>query len=179
MCIDLASLKQRTLTYKKFAVAFSYPDEEFLKFFPEEKREETVSEYDELFRLKEIWPYATEYLVENEFQRAQYLADIMGFYRAFGLEPDKDRPDAFSSVLEFMHYLIFKQDYALVRNIEDAYEKAKLCLDAQVKFFNTYLYPAAKKFAKAIISQGQNGFYKGVASGLLSFLEEEKEVYKK
>ena len=78
------------LKYKMLAEAFSYPKEEGLQL-----------EYDRLFRQGEVWLYGLEYAIENEFQRAQGLADINGFYRAFGLETDKERPDSLVCELEF------------------------------------------------------------------------------
>lgn len=102
------------------------------------------------------------------------LADIMGFYRAFGLEPSKDRPDSLACELEFMHYLVFKRLYALENNdIDDAAEKALVCLDAQKNFFTEHLYSAAKKIAGSIVSQTENTFYLEIAQEMLTFLESE------
>ncbi|GFP18844.1 hypothetical protein HKBW3S03_00349 [Candidatus Hakubella thermalkaliphila] len=168
--------RERILKYKRLAVALSYPDGDFMVFFPELSpwRDELVAEYDRLFRVDEIWLYGTEHLAENEFQRASMLADIMGFYRAFGLEPSKDRPDSLACELEFMHYLIFKRLYALESNhIAHAPEKALVCLDAQKKFFTEHLYSAAKKIAGSIISQTENAFYREIAQEMLTFLESE------
>ena len=171
--------KKRMLKYKMFAVAFSYPDDRFFALFPRlfSQKEELVLEYDRLFRAHEIWLYGEEYIAKNEFQRAHNLADIMGFYHAFGLEPDKDRPDCLASELEFMHYLIFKRLQATKdRDTPDAAEKAAICLDAQKKFFIEHLYPAAKKFAKAIISRAENNFYSEIARKMLKFLESEEKL---
>ena len=177
MCTESASRnKERMLEYKIFAAAFSYPDEKFFKFFPDlsAKKDSLISEYDRLFRAKEVWLYTVEYIAKNEFQRSNYLADIMGFYKAFGVEPDRDRPDSLSGELEFMHYLIFKNIHALEdKEGRDVKEKVAICLDAQKKFFAEHLYPAAKKIAEKIISMTENNFYTTIAKEFLEFLESE------
>ncbi|MFA4842784.1 MAG: molecular chaperone TorD family protein [Candidatus Omnitrophota bacterium] len=152
------------LKYKAFALAFSYP-----------KGEEWQLVYDRLFRKQELWLDTVEYIAENEFQRVNYLSDIQGFYAAFGLRPEKARPDFLVNELEFMHYLIFKEDYARKNSLEEKDEKASICSDAQKKFFHTYLYPAAKIIAQKIMAQSQESFYAGIAKDFLMFLEEEKE----
>jgi len=173
--------KARMAKYKTFAVAFSYPDENFFKFFPESlpRKKELVFLYDRLFRANEIWLYTTEYLAKNEFQRSHYLADIMGFYRAFKVEPEKDRPDSLTAEFEFMHYLIFKRIYAFENKIKDATKKASICLDAEKKFFDEYLYPGAKEIAAKISSQTSDNFYEGIAKDMLDFLKSEKRYLKK
>ncbi len=171
MLQDSVSHKERMLKYKMFAVAFSYPDDKFFELFSDlsSEREEIVSEYDSLFRSNEIWLYCAEYLAENEFQRVQVLSDIMGFYNAFGVEPNGDRPDALTCELEFMHYLVFKSIKA------DTEEKISVCLDAQKKFFNEHLYAPGIKIANSIISKTKNTFYKEIAEELTRFLRDEKE----
>lgn len=169
--------EERMLNYKMSAVSFSYPDDTFFKFFPSLRYEKKrlISEYDRLFRAEEIWLYGTEHLAKNEFQRSNYLSDIMGFYQAFGLEPDRDRPDSLTSELEFMHYLIFKRLYAAKgKEGQDAKEKVSIVLSAQKKFFSDHLYPSAKKIIGAILSRGNAFFYKERAEELLEFLESEK-----
>lgn len=157
MSTESASLNYgRMLKYKALAAAFSYPDDKSL-----------FSEYDRLFRQKEIWLYGAEYIAENEFQRSNLLSDISGFYKAFGLQTDKDRPDFLVSELEFMYYLIHKELKAPDK------EKASVCRDAAKKFFNEHLYAAAKKIAEKIISQGGKGFYSEASRDLLEFLEAE------
>lgn len=181
MSIDSASHElERMARYKAFAVGFSYPDENFFKFFPQSPshKEEIICLYDRLFRASEIWLYTTEYLAKNEFQRAGYLADIMGFYRAFKVEPQKERPDSLTAEFEFMHYLIFKRIHAFKNNIKDVKEKASICFDAEKKFFDEYLYPGAKKIAAKISSQTENNFYAEIAKDLTDFLKAEKKYLK-
>jgi TorA maturation chaperone TorD len=171
--------RERMLVYRTFAAAFSYPGDNLFRLFSlttEEKKELPI-EYDRLFRAKDIWLYGTEHTALNEFQRVQYLSDIMGFYKAFGLEPENDRPDSLHIELEFMHYLIFKKLQALEKEEADSNEKVFICFDAQKKFFNEYLYPAAGKIAKAIISQSKNNFYVETATDMLEFIESEKKFF--
>ena len=171
--------KERMLKYKAFAVAFSYPDDEFLKFFPKRSSEKAklIGLYDHLFRLNEIWLYTAEYTAENEFERAKALADIMGFYRAFKVEPSKDRPDALAAEFEFMHYLIFKGIHAAEKGLPRAAEKAAVCLDAESKFFEAHLYPGAKKMADKISSRTKDNFYAESALSLVDFLESERKYF--
>lgn len=180
ICTESVSVdRERMLEYKAFAVAFSYPDDGLFAVFPElsSKKEDMISEYDRLFRASELWLYGTEHLASNNFQRSNYLADIMGFYRAFGLEPDADRPDSLSCELEFMHYLILKESHAAeAGDSADAREKVSICLDAERKFFTEHLHPAAKKIAAAIISMSNNDFYVKISEEMLEFLESERKI---
>ena len=173
MVAQLELNKERLSKYKSLAVAFSYPEGSFFDFFTEASGEkgELIREYDRLFRAKDIWLYGTEYMSEHEFQRSNYLSDISGFYKAFGLEVSSERPDALNAELEFMHYLIFKESKAPTQ------EKAEICLDAQKKFFTEHLSPAAKAIAQKIIATTENPFYKNAASELIDFLSQEEEFF--
>jgi nitrate reductase assembly molybdenum cofactor insertion protein NarJ len=173
MSIDTITNEERLLKYKTLAVAFSYPDEQFFAHFPQlsSQKETLQATYDRLFRSRGVWLYGLEHLCENEFQRAQGLADINGFYRAFGVEPDKERPDAIPMELEFLHYLILKQMRA-----HDA-QQALICFDAQRKFFSEHLYPAASKIAENILTQTQECFYSETALSLREFLASESALF--
>lgn len=175
MIAELELNKERLIKYKSLAVAFSYPDSKLFDFFPElsGEKEGLVREYDRLFRVKEIWLYGTEYISQNEFQRSNYLADISGFYKAFGVEINSDRPDSLEAVLEFMHYLIYKEINA------PSAEKAEICLDAQKKFFNEYVSPMARAIAEKVIAQTQVSFYKTIVLEMQEFLAEEEKILKK
>ena len=67
------------------------------------------------------------------------LADIAGFYRAFGVEmtPGSERPDHIAAELEFMHLLALKE--LIAAGSEDGEEHAKVCRDARATFFRDHL----------------------------------------
>ena len=172
--------RERMCQYKILAAAFSYPDNTFFGHFQDllGEKQSLMAEYDRLFRAGIVWLYGAEHLVENEFQRANILSDIMGFYTAFGLEPDKERPDSITCELEFMYGLIFKADRVHQDLVaENAGDKIDVCRDAEKKFFTEHLEPAAKLIAKKIISESKNSFYKKSAKELLAFLRSEKRQF--
>jgi TorA maturation chaperone TorD len=170
---------QRMLQYKTFAVSFSYPDDNFFMHFPQllKERQNLTAEYDRLFRTGKVWLYGAEYLAENEFQRANLLSDIMGFYKAFGLEPDRERPDSITCELEFMHVLIIKRD-RIRKGLITIETNAKIdtCRDAERKFFSEHLALVAKQIAENIITKSKNQFYTQTASALSEFIEHEKRL---
>jgi TorA maturation chaperone TorD len=177
---DATTDRERMHQYRIFAAAFSYPDNCFFGYFPNlsADKQSLMAEYDRLFRAGVVWLYGAEHLVENEFQRANMLSDIMGFYTAFGLEPDKERPDSITCELEFMYGLIFKADrirQGLITDNDD--QKIDVCRDAEKKFFTEHLEPAAKLIAKKIISESNNSFYQKSAKELLAFLRSEKRHF--
>jgi TorA maturation chaperone TorD len=171
---------ERMHQYRIFATAFTYPDNIFFDYFPDllGDKQPIMAEYDRLFRAGVVWLYGAEHLAENEFQRAKILSDIMGFYTAFGLEPDKERPDSITCELDFMYGLIFKRDRIrqdlAAGNTE---EKAAVCQDAEEKFFTEHLEPAVELIAKKIISESKNSFYIKSAQELLTFLQSERKHF--
>ncbi len=171
---------ERMVAYKTWAVVFSYPNDSFFAYLPHlaEERQSIVSEYDRLFRAGLVWLYGAEHLVKNEFQRANLLSDIMGFYTAFGVEPDLDRPDSISCEMDFMHYLIFKRRRLSAEPGDDeAKEKAEICRHAERKFFVEHLEPAATPIAEKILENTNHPFYVQAAEGLLGFVIREKEHF--
>jgi TorA maturation chaperone TorD len=66
--------------------------------------------------------YETQYGAGHVFQQAQDLADIAGFYQAFGLEVAEsagERPDHISLELEFMSILTYREAYAWLHHGPD------------------------------------------------------------
>ncbi len=177
---DTKSNDKRMRQYKTLAAAFGYPDESFFVQFPAliDDKQSLMTEYDRLFRAGTVWLYGAEHLVKNEFQRANMLSDIMGFYTAFGLEPDKERPDSITCEMEFMYGLILKRVRAnQLPADKQAKEKIDVCLDAEKKFFIEHLEPAAVLIAEKIISQSENCFYVNIAKDMLEFLASEREHF--
>ena len=178
--IDTKTDDQRLRQYKTLAAAFSYPDDSFFAHFPEltDDKQSLMAEYDRLFRTGTVWLYGAEYLAKNEFQRANILSDIMGFYIAFGLEPDKERPDSITCEMEFMYGLILKRNRAnQLPAGEQAKEKIDVCLDSEKNFFIQHLEPAAVLIAEKIISQSENYFYANIAKDTLEFLASERKYF--
>ncbi len=162
--------------YRLLATALAYPDVDFFEKLEiaAEARDGIQAEYDRLFRTGAIWLEGAEYLVENEFQRTQQLTDIMAFYHAFGVEPSKIRPDSLTCQLEFMYYLEVKRARAEQGRIADeSGDKAKVCRDAQGKFFREHLAPAGRAIADRLKKQTDNPFYRTVAIELSNMLDAE------
>jgi DMSO reductase family type II enzyme chaperone len=108
-------------------------------------------------------PYETQYQYSHIFQQTQGLADIAGFYRAFGLEVSDsagERLDHITVELEFMGFLAYKQVYAMAQHGE---EQVEICLDALKKFMREHLGRWVPTFATQLARKAGEGFYKEVA----------------
>jgi hypothetical protein len=64
------------------------------------------------------------------------MADVAGFYRAFGLDFSGDRPDHISRELEFMRLLAVKEAKALMDRDK---EKGEICVSAQKSFLSSHV----------------------------------------
>jgi DMSO reductase family type II enzyme chaperone len=116
-------------------------------------------------------PCETLYTAHHVFQETQDLSDIAGFFRAFGLEmADKERLDHISVELEFMHFLTYKEAYALTRH---GPAKARLCREAQRKFMQEHLGRWALRFAERLGWKAGGGYFGCVASLTEAFLSAE------
>ncbi len=169
----------RMACYQAFATAFSYPGPSLFQRWPEWAKDEhgLITEYDRLFRASGLWLYGAEHLVENEFQRARILSDIMGFYQAFGIEPNKERPDALACELEFVHYLIHKRMRLDDGTVPDPTgDKLSVCREAERGFFAEHLAPAVAQIAPKVKAQTQHPFYRQAAEDLLVFIDTEHDL---
>jgi putative dimethyl sulfoxide reductase chaperone len=93
------------------------------------------------------------------FMNTGILADIAGFYRAFGLEVadgSKDRVDHISIELEFMYFLALKEAFIL-KNGEQS--NLKVCIEAQKKFLLDHLGRWAGIFHERIKVNTNSSFY--------------------
>lgn len=91
-------------------------------------------EYTGLFLKGEVSPYECTYVPPSRM--SQELADIAGFFTAFGLQPGKDRQDHLVSELEFMALLCLKESVAVGNGSRT---NAEVCQDAEVKFLKDHL----------------------------------------
>lgn len=83
--------------------------------------------------------YETEYCAWNDTtHRSQELADIAGFYRAFGLGPSRSAPERFDHVsleVEFVSMLLEKERWA-TENAEE--EHLEVCRNARSAFLRDH-----------------------------------------
>jgi TorA maturation chaperone TorD len=128
-------------------------------------------EYDRLFahRTEILCPiYEAEYDRHRALTQGTTLADIAGFYRAFGLEvATSERPDHLALELEFMGALTYKEALALESG---RLEETELCRDAQRKFLEAHLGRWVGLFAESVLQQSQNDFYLRLAAELREFI---------
>jgi TorA maturation chaperone TorD len=98
------------------------------------------------------------------------LADVAGFYHAFGveLEPGTERPDHVSAELEFMQLLAAKEAVALAE--EGNGEHAAVCRDAARAFLRDHLGRWVGSFADAVEAGAEEPFYRAAARVLAGFV---------
>lgn len=108
-------------------------------------------------------PYETEYTKETPqhvLTESAQLADIAGFYRAFGLEiseTNPERADHIATELEFMHILATKESDAATHREEKHLE---IIRDAQRKFLADHLARWTGRFRDRLLqTQSNNGVY--------------------
>ncbi len=120
-----------------------------------------------------VCPYECEYGPDAPaaiFQQAQRLADVTGFYAAFGLEPApecRERPDHIRCELEFMDFLARKETYAL--QVGDA-----AMLDATREGARRFLRDHLGRFGRAcalvLAAEDPGGFHGDLGDLLYDFL---------
>jgi len=125
-------------------------------------------------------PYETEYINSKFiFQRSQGLADIAGFYSAFGLEPSSAHPerhDHLALELEFMAFLMGLERSAAASDDADRVERSTICRDAQRKFLTEHLVWWVPTFARLLSLQDPDGFYDAVSQFLAALITAERAL---
>jgi TorA maturation chaperone TorD len=98
------------------------------------------------------------------------LADIAGFYRAFGVEisPASERPDHIAVELEFMHLLAVKQLAALERSLP---EQARICEQASSAFLRDHLGRWSGRLRSALAESARSPVYRLAGELLAGFVE--------
>jgi TorA maturation chaperone TorD len=127
-------------------------------------------------------PYETEY-INGKFavQRSQTLADISGFYSAFGLRPSSVRPERHDHIvleLEFMAFLLGLELQAARENGRLSEEYVGVCQAARERFFREHLGAWSPAFAHLLASEvGDKSFYASVARLLAALLTTQRRHY--
>ncbi|MEC9006158.1 MAG: molecular chaperone TorD family protein [Nitrospirota bacterium] len=108
-------------------------------------------------------PYETLFGNDHVFGQSYVMGDISGFYTAFGLQLSQDiheRLDHLSVELEFLHYLAYKESYALCH---DGQEKVKTVVDAEKKFVKEHIGRWVPLFSGMLKKKADYGFYRCIA----------------
>lgn len=205
MYIDTASHSQDVLvavgtsvTYAYFAMGFAHPDERLMSLLNRQAELPEGAIGKSLARLcklglaadlgtlcrchmrifdprREPFPLEAEHRTEHFQQRTAMLADLMGFYRAFGATPNCQRPDHIVCELDFLHFLSLKEAMALDRGKQ---KEAQICSDARRKFLKEHLlewYPAIIDLVHSRATESSDDFYLALADGFEVLMEKEKE----
>lgn len=163
---------RRSQVYCFLAHAFLYPHENWVEDMPAVKvildelgidypggSPENPQDYDlpalqsyhrHAFGLTGSLFYETEMGLPHEFRQSQELADISGFYHAFGFQTGgeiRERPDFLATELEFMYLLALKEAYAIAEARES---NQQVCVDAQRKFLADHLGKWSGIFAESL-----------------------------
>jgi TorA maturation chaperone TorD len=144
--------------------------------------DELAAAYDRAFGLvaaRECPPYETEYCPNSEpFFRTQQMADVAGFYAAFGLTGSttrRERPDMLIRELEFMAHLLLLKRLAEAGDLPDpTSERAVVAADAAGKFFRDHLSWWLPSFARGLAHRAGIGPYAALARVLAAFLPTER-----
>lgn len=179
-------MNESPTTYKILATAFNYPDETLFAALTEistfrkglEKTDlgELQKEYIRLFTptvAGGLPPYETEYGKNEIFLKTQMLADIAGFYRAFGLdlsESSHERVDFIGVELEFMDWLALKEERAREKGKE---EEVQICREGAAKFLRDHLGRWASYFGDQIAATARHPFYGLIGRWLSRFVQSE------
>ena len=142
--------------------------------------EKVKSEFVDIFGhtlSKEITPYALEHLKNSDvFFRTQKLADLNGFYKAFGMEVESiERADHISTQTEFMSALLFKEIMADQNNL---FEEKEICQKALADFQKEHFLDWVEIFSENLINYVKDEFYMLAGKFLYDFIKVEKNIYK-
>ncbi len=134
---------------------------------------------------KDCPPYETEYCPQTfSIYRSHKMADVAGFYSAFGLESGRDfpeRPDHVSLELEFMAWLIGKMRLAVGKGGPEAEEHVGVCADGQEHFLTDHLSWWVPAFCTALRKKSEGSqpsttstFHGALSEALAAFVSFER-----
>jgi TorA maturation chaperone TorD len=129
---------------------------------PQLRAEELRQTYERLFghTLRgRVCPYECEYGRNPLLQQAHQLADVGGFYAAFGLRPasnNGERVDHVACEVEFLEFLSVKEVIALELEERDGWQVTH---EAARRFLREHLARFGRAFARNLREEAPPGFY--------------------
>ena len=194
-------LVQRAAWFKVFSLLFRFPDEEIVEHIKSPMTDvpaevvdanlrSSVAAFKQAVANATSSDFVTEYSQlftgaglcranENDFEKLSFsmtekLADVAGFYDAFGFEVSADvgeRPDFIGTELDFINLLLLKQAYALELGWP---EKAEISARALNSFLESHF---VKWVPKLCIALGElataDGIYAAAADALAALVASE------
>lgn len=119
----------------------------------------------------------TEYGPDNGFHQPQQLADISGYYLAFGLRPvaaTDARADHIACECEFMDFLSRKEALWIGRPPHtSAEETLEVTRQAARSFLRDHLGRFGRAFAARVAAEDEGGFFGALGHVLLAFVDAE------
>jgi TorA maturation chaperone TorD len=117
----------------------------------------------------------TEYGADNTFHQPQQLADISGYYLAFGLRAATGadvRADHMAAECEFMDFISRKEALYLATRPDDA-ETLETAQQAGRTFLRDHLARFGRAFASRVIAEDPAGYFGALATVLFELLNAE------
>ncbi len=113
----------------------------------------------------------TAYELDKTARRAAELADIQGFYKAFGVELSAPiEADSVIAELEFASMLVHKEAHARLAGDSDG---ATICADAYQAFLADHLGRWYRIFAEKVKTATDDPYYRAAAGLLALILDQE------
>jgi TorA maturation chaperone TorD len=133
-------------------------------------------EYFRLFVKGEAPPYGTSYdALPSSAPRSaspQQLADVAGFYSAFGFQVARDRPDHLAAELEYVALLCVKEAFA---RLSQQGEGAAVCAEARGKFLGEHLAPWLPSFRQQVHGSARHPYFASLAALVTSLVEADRQ----
>ena len=195
------ALLEKAFIYRFLSIGFDYPSEESIKALlgslgelsscaeklgiplnteglkaqikdSLERINDVKGDYVRLFEGNPLVPIReTSYELDKSARRAMEMADLLGFYTAFGVQPREGiEPDRLSAELEFLSFL-YQKLYHL-KNSQDR-EGTEITETAITEFLKNHIGRWYELFYDTLLQTDVNGFYMNLADFLKIFLDNE------
>ncbi|MFN3814296.1 MAG: molecular chaperone, partial [Aquificaceae bacterium] len=168
------ALGDLSLSLKELSIDFDVKALEGLIKGSNERILELQGEWNTLFSTTLKAPAnETAYELDKAARKAWELADIEGFYKAFGVEVKPPvEVDSIVAELEFMGYLLMKKLHLQKTGLKEGLEVVE---KAYRSFFKDHIGRWYRIFTDLIKEHAEEEYYKSIGSLLRTFLDAERE----